>query len=159
MKSLSEEYTKLRESYYGLPLTTELKFDTELVSTVISQLHCGKAPDIDGITAEHLSYSHPSLPVVLSKFFDAILISQYIPTGFWHSYIVPIPKPKDSRSKAMTCDDFRGIAISPVLAKVFENCFLVCFKSMLTSAHNQFGFKMALVATMQSTLYAISSIV
>ena len=54
MKSLSEEYTKLCESYYGLPLTTELKFNTELVSTVISQLHCGKAPDIDGITAEHL---------------------------------------------------------------------------------------------------------
>ena len=41
----------------------------------------------------------------------------------------------------MTCDDFRGITISPVLAKVFENCFLVCFKSMLISADNQSGFK------------------
>jgi len=33
---------------------------------------------------------------------------------------VPIPKIKDTRTKELTCDDFRVIAISPVISKVFE---------------------------------------
>ena len=68
------------------------------------------------------------------------LLTQYVPAGFRRSYIVPIPKPKDCRTKAMSCDDFRGIAISPVLSKVFEHCFLERFKSYFTSGNNQFGF-------------------
>ena len=39
------------------------------------------------------------------------------PVGFRKSYIVPIPKPKDCRSKSMKYDDFRGITISPVISK------------------------------------------
>ena len=41
----------------------------------------------------------------------------------------------------MTCDDFRAIAISPILSKVFEYCFLDRFSSYLETSHNQFGFK------------------
>ena len=43
-------------------------------------------------------------------------------------YIVPIPKLRDSRTKVMTCDDFRGIriAISPIL---FSSRLLVKFFS------------------------------
>jgi len=35
--------------------------------------------------------------------------------GFKRSYIVPIPKVKDCRTRALTYDDFRGIAISPII--------------------------------------------
>ena len=41
----------------------------------------------------------------------------------------------------MTCNDFRGIAISPVIAKVFEHCFLSKFNSLFVTGENQFGFK------------------
>ena len=58
-----------------------------------------------------------------------------------NSYIVPIPKPNDVRTKALTCNDFRGIAISPAISKVFEYCFLDRFQSLLTTEENQFGFK------------------
>jgi len=34
-----------------------------------------------------------------------------------HSY-----KPKDLHNKALTIDDFRGIAISCLLSKVYESC-------------------------------------
>jgi len=37
---------------------------------------------------------------------------------------VPLPKQKECFSKSLTCDDFRGIAISPILSKVFEYCVL-----------------------------------
>jgi len=72
------------------------------------------------------------------------MITRYIPRGFKCSYIVPIPKMKDFRARALTCDDFRGIAISPVLSKVFEYCFLERYQSFLTSSESQFGFKKGL---------------
>jgi len=105
--------------YYGFPFTGKLFFDTELVSKVISNLKRGKAPNIEGLTAEHIFFSHPALPVFLSRFFQLILQTLYIPNGFKSSYIVPILKPKDFRSKALKCDDFRGIAISPIISKIF----------------------------------------
>ena len=68
------------------------------------------------------------------------LIRPY-PRGFKISYIVPIPKPKEFLSKSLSYDDFRGIAISPIISKVFEYCFLDRFGSLLSSSDNQFGFK------------------
>jgi len=41
----------------------------------------------------------------------------------------------------MTYDDFRGIAISPVISKVFEHCLLDYFQIFLNSGDNQFGSK------------------
>ena len=37
---------------------------------------------------------------------------------------MPIPKLKDCRDKSVSCVDFRGIAISPILSKVFKYCLL-----------------------------------
>jgi len=81
--------------------------------------HYRKAPDITGLTAEHLIHSHPSVSIVLARLFQLILISGVVPAGFKHTYIILVPKIKDCRTKAMSCDDFRGIAISPVISKVF----------------------------------------
>jgi len=44
-------------------------------------------------------------------------------------------------SKSMRVQDFRGISISYVLPKIFENCILNRFANYLTSSDNQFGFK------------------
>jgi len=81
--------------------------------------------DIYGLTAEHLQYSHPAISVLLPKFFLLMVVSHCIPNGFKHSYIMPklISKVKDCRESYMSCDDFRGIAISPIL-QVFEHCLL-----------------------------------
>jgi len=135
-----QDYLCMRSGYCGLPLTDEHTIDTELVSSVISRLHTGKAPDIAGLTSEHLLYSHPSVPVLLCKIFKLIIQRKCVPEGFTHSYIVPIPKIKDSRIKSMTCDDFRGIAISPLISKVFEHSILDRFSTYFTSCDAQYGF-------------------
>ena len=93
------------------------------------------------LTAEHLIYSHPSIAVVLSKLFQLIMLYGHVPSGFRHSYIVPVPKIKDFRTKSVACDDFRGIAISPILSKVFEHCILDIFHTWCSSFDTQFGFK------------------
>jgi len=83
-----------------------------------------KAPGIDGLSVEHLSYSQPAFPVVISELFrpKLIFVCGYVPFGFKQSCIDPIPKIRDCRTKAMTYDDFRGIAISSVISKIFEHC-------------------------------------
>ena len=42
--------------------------------------------------AEHLGlmFSHPIVPVILSKLFNLMLSIPYVPRGFKFSYIVPI---------------------------------------------------------------------
>ena len=103
----------------------------------------GKAPGIDVLMAEHLQYCHPIVSVILSKLFQLIMLTQYVPSGFKLSYIglVPIPKVKDTLFTALKCDNFRGIAISPILSKVFEHCILERYQSFLYSNNNQYGFK------------------
>ena len=108
------------QNYFGLPLPADTVFNTELASKVIFNFKCGKAPDTNGLTAEHLIRAHPIIPVVLSKLFKLILLCKQVPSGFGHSYIVPLPKLKDCITKVMSCEDFRDIAISAIISKVFE---------------------------------------
>ena len=76
------------------------------------------------------------------------MASGCVPSGFKDSYIVPIPKAKNTRTKALTCDDFRGIAISSVLSKIFEHCILDRFRELFLPAENQFGLKKASAVVM-----------
>ena len=117
------EYNTLRPTYCGWPPVADLCFDTECVSKVISVLKRGKAAYIDGLTSEHILFSHPVLTVIITRLFQLILLTQHIPSGFKYSYIVLIPKLKDTRTKAISCDDFRGIAITAIWSKIFEYCF------------------------------------
>ena len=69
------------KKYSGFP-SSDISFDTELVSKVITELKRGKAADIEGLSNEHLIFSHPILPVILSRFLNLILCTRYIPVGF-----------------------------------------------------------------------------
>ena len=143
-ENLLDEYTRLRQNYFGLPYHESSLFDTEQVSKVVADLHCGRAPGIDGIMAEHLMKAHPVLCVILSKFFRLIYLSKCLPNGFCSSYIVPIPKSSDSSGKKLVMDDFRGIAISPIISKVFEYCLVEKLEQYLRTDEKQFGFKKGL---------------
>jgi len=51
-------------------------FYTDLVISVLKR---GKAADIDGLTSEHILFSHPVLPVIITRLFQLILLTQHIP--------------------------------------------------------------------------------
>jgi len=61
--------------------------------------------------------------------------------------MVCICKLQGSRVKSVKTDDFRGIAISAVISKVFEHCILDRFGCFLNTTDNQFGFKKGLACT------------
>jgi len=138
---LKEEYLKLRLNYCGLPLADQNMFDVEMVETVLSKLKRGRAAGLDTLSAEHLLHSHPALPCFLSELFNLMLRCGHVPPEFCYSYTIPIPKIQDCRTKAVTTDDFRGIAVSPVISKTFEYCILECFGQFFVTSENQFGFK------------------
>jgi len=56
--SLQQEFVAVRANYFRSMKNCLL--DAELVSKTISNLKRGKAPDIEGLTAEHLLFSHPA---------------------------------------------------------------------------------------------------
>jgi len=135
MKALEKEYNEMRRHYWGMSLPDDSSFDVELVSNIISKLKRGKAVDPFGLSAEHLLFCHPVISVLLSKLFNLMMSTGYIPAGFKYSYIVRVSKPKDCRTKAMTCDDFRAIAISlRCLSTVFCVDFSVCLKLLIISS-------------------------
>jgi len=92
----------MRSGYCGFPVTDDHIIDTELVSSVIARIARGKAADAVGLSAEHLIYSHPSVSVVLAKLFKLIMLYKHVPAGFRCSYIVPVPKLKDCRTKSVS---------------------------------------------------------
>ena len=81
--------------------------------------------------------------------------SQCIPEAFGTSYTVPIPKGNNRTIASVS--DFRGISISPVISKVFENCLLKIYGNFLYSSPNQFGFKKGLGCT--HAIYTFQTVV
>ena len=154
---LRNEYFRQKLSYTGFSLLGTSLFDADLVSKAVTSLNRGKASDLDDLTAEHLHHCHPIIMSILTKLFNLMMHYSYVPPGFCRSYTVPLPKVKDCRTKAMKCDDFRGIAISSVLSKVFEHCIIDRFNGYLHSHDNQFGFKKNLSCS--HAIYTVRNIV
>jgi hypothetical protein len=155
---LKANYDSQRVNYVGAPLLDEHKFDAELLGKVIADMKRGKAAGLDGLTIEHLTNCHPILPSILARLFNLIIQSGYVPTQFGLSYTVPLLKgTSNSLSKNLTCNDFRGISISPVLSKIFEHCILIRFEKYFQSSNNQFGFKKTVGCS--SAIYIVRSVI
>ena len=130
----------MRVDYHGFPISECQAFDVELISNLIDDMKRGKAAGLDGLTSEHLKFSHPILAVILCKLFNLFVSCSHIPRSFGLSYTVPIPK-CDGRKRSVTVDDFRGISISPVISKLFELCVLDRYSDYFNTSDHQFGFK------------------
>jgi hypothetical protein len=78
---------------------------------------------------------------LLLRVFKWILRTAYVLFGFTASYIVPIPKSSDKATKVLVCEDFRGISVASVLAKLFESCILAICDDLFYTSDHQFGFK------------------
>ena len=135
---LKREYQESRLNYVGD--LNEQEFDVELVDHVIREMSKGKAAGVDNLTAEHLQYCHPILPLILSRLFNLCVHYRFAPLQFGLSYTVPLLK-NTSVTKQLTVDDFRGISISPIISKIFEHCLLERYMKYFGTSDNQFGFK------------------
>jgi hypothetical protein len=126
--------------YCGSPIIAHHQFDAELLGNLVSNMKNGKAAGLDGISCEHMKFSHPIVISILSKLFNLFLLFSHIPQSFGTSYTVPIPKCA-GRTRALSVDDFRGISISPTISKLFEMAIIDRFAKYFETTDHQFGFK------------------
>ena len=119
------------------------------VHTAMGQLACHKAAGVDGMPAEFLQQAYIQqtnmrefvLAPVLTKLFNAVWRGAY-PCAWQVSALVPVPKPK---GRPDVFDDHRGIAVSPVAAKLFAMVMLARLDRWAESrglrAKGQAGFR------------------
>lgn len=137
---LSTEYRAKRQTC-DFDVFQHNLIDSELVCRSITNLKRGKAVGTDGISSEHLIFCHPIVLCILSKVFSWMLYISYVPDTFCMTITVPIPKGSDGVKRIAESKDFRGIAVSSILSKVFEYCLVYVFGDFLVTSDNQFGFK------------------
>ena len=76
----------------------------------------------------------------------------YVPNSFCISTIIPIPK-GSNKSKSTLKKNCRGIALSSLLSKIFDNCIISLQESCLLTDALQFAYK-----SKTSTVQCISTI-
>ena len=105
----------------------------------IQELNSGKADGNVGHSTDHLINGSHKLHVYLSVLLQAMLIHGCAPEMLSLSTIVPIPKNK--RKCLNDSDNYRGIALSNSIGKLFDWVLLLTNKSVFSSSDLQFGYK------------------
>jgi len=103
----------------------------EMVDTCIKNLKRGNSAALDGLTTEHIIYSHPIVAVLLTLLFNIMLIHGVVPDAFGIGIVIPLLKNVDGNK--MITDNYSGITLSPVISKIFELVMLHLFSSHLES--------------------------
>ena len=135
-----ETFSSRFNDYLGDSLYDKNAINVRVIEEIIDELSTGKASGLDGLSVEHLKYSHPILISILSMLYNLMLRINFVPNACGIGLTIPIPK-TSSNSKLQSPDDFRGITISPILSKVFEKCLLKISMKYLNTSDMQFGFK------------------
>ncbi len=142
-RKFSMQFQNKFSTYSNVMNANQMSISVDSIDKIIRGLSKGKAAGIDGITVEHIIYSHPIIISILNLFFKLLIDLEHVPPSFKIGIIIPIPK-NDSNSNSDKFSDYRGITISPVISKIFEQCLLENVKCFLTTSDLQLGFKKGL---------------
>lgn len=109
-----------------------------VVSTAIDRLNLHKNDGHNsGLSTDHVIHAGSDLATYLAFLFTGMVTHGYAPAVFGASTIIPIPK----KHHTTDSNNFRGIALSSVFCKLFDNIILDVFRDKLCSSELQFGFK------------------
>lgn len=91
------------------------------------------------MSGEHVKHADILLANRLCKFFNVCLSHGYFPSDFMKTVIAPIVK--DKKGLLTNKDNYRPVAVTTVMSKVFEILLLSRISDKLDTQPNQFGFK------------------
>ena len=116
------------------------------IKDAINKLQRGKNDGYDGLTSDYIINGAPLLFNYLPILFSLMLSHCYAPSSFCISTtLVPIPKKSSVSMEGIT--NYRGIALSSLLFKIFDNCII----------SNQYDSLFAYISK-TSTIHCVSSI-
>ena len=114
------------------PLTLSI---SDVYST-LSKVNAQKAAGTDGIPGRVLRPCAEQLAGVFADIFNLSLAQAVVPTIFKTATIVPVPK----LSTATVLNDFRPVALTPIIAKCFERLVFSYLKSCLPATLDPYQF-------------------
>jgi endonuclease/exonuclease/phosphatase family metal-dependent hydrolase len=95
--------------------------------------------DSNGLSTDHFLHAGPDLASHIAFLFTSMVTHGCPPREFGISTIIPIPKKHNIN--ASDSNNFRGIALSSIFCKVFDNVVLEKYCNKLSTSDLQFGFK------------------
>ena len=110
-----------------------------IVKESIKKLKPGKSVGKDGISGEHFIYCGERIYVLLSLLFNCCISHGHLPIELLDTIIVPLIK--DKKGDISDKDNYRPIALTCIMSKVFEHVVLSVTEDCLFTSSNQFGFK------------------
>ena len=114
-------------------------FDHNLVKAAIKKLKTDKS-DVSGqFTSDCLKSAPEVFFSQLASLFRSFLTHGYISQDLIVCALCPIVK--DPNGDISSSKNYRGIAISSLILKVFDNCILLLFGNLLSNDALQFGFQ------------------
>ena len=96
-------------------------FTEEEIAHAVRSMKPNKAPGWDNVTAESIKHAGDKMTKVLTRLCNIIIKMEYIPWQFKIGLLIPIPKGDKNKSYQ---DNYRGITLLPVIAKIVEKCFM-----------------------------------
>lgn len=129
--------------------TVELdRISTTLINTVICNLHNGKSDSEQNWGSDALRAGADMLSGHLCALMKSYLVHGYISDIFLTCSLIPLVKnPNESK---LFSDNYRLIAISSLILKLFDYVILELFSDTFSSVNLQFGFQKNLSTTMCS---------
>jgi len=109
------------------------------VSHAAKKLKAGKSDSNDCLTSDHFINAPDDLYVHIALLLNAMLVHGNSPHDMLMSVLVPIPK--NAKKSLRDSTNYRSIAISSIVGKIFDNIVLQKHCDVLSSADLQFGFK------------------
>ncbi|CAC5356193.1 unnamed protein product [Mytilus coruscus] len=129
--------------------SNEPQFSFQNICDAIQQLHSGKATDELGLAAEHFKNSPTTVTHFLTNCFNNIFNNHHIPDIFKSGIVTPVLK---KGKNPMLMDNYRGIAVTPVISKLFECTILPRLTVNFNQSPLQFGFTKGLSMLMASLI-------
>jgi len=125
------------------------------ILAAIARLHLHKSDGGCGLSTDHFLHAGYDLACFIAFLFTCIIVHGCAPSGFGDSSIIPIPKKHNIN--VADSNNFRGIAVSSVFCKLFDNVVLEKFHANLRTSDLQFGFK-SMHSTSMCTMVLIETI-
>ena len=110
----------------------------DVVSSIRAQ-KTGKSAGPDGLSMEAFLYASNYLALHLTWLFNMFLIHSYVPSAFCLSILIPIVKNKTG--DLTDPNNYRAIALSTAMSKIFEYILLQRIENVIENTEQQFGFK------------------
>ena len=128
---------------------------TAIAKAVRDKLKPGKTDPVSGITSDYLIHAPAELFEILSKCFQSFIIHAHVSGFLLISSMVPLLK--DKLGDITSSNNYRSIAISSLIMKIFDLVIISEFSEYLNLDDLQFSYQSE-VSTSMCTWVAVESI-